>query len=174
MTKEDCYELGYIAKPIGLKGDVAIVLDVDFPEDYEDLEAVLIEIDGELIPFVVEKISFRGNKIVLKLEEIKTVEEAEKLRSQKLYLPLIALPPLEKGQYYLHELVGYQIDDIHLGNIGEVKLIYNLPAQDLLAVIYKDVEVMIPINDSILLDVNHEMKSIKTNLPDGLLEIYVN
>ncbi len=174
MTKEECYELGYIAKPIGLKGDVAIVLDVDFPEDYEDLESVLIEVDGALIPFVVAAVHFRGNKMSMKLAEITSIEQAEKLRSKKLYLPLTELPELEEGQYYLHQLVGYQIDDINLGNIGKVKLIYNLPAQDLLAVIYKGVEAMIPINNSIILAVNHETKSIKTNLPDGLLEVYAN
>jgi 16S rRNA processing protein RimM len=49
-----------------------------------------------------------------------------------------------------------------------------LPAQDLLAVMHKGVEVMIPINEAIVLEVIHQTKSIRTNLPEGLLEVYTN
>ena len=174
MSKEECYELGYIAKTIGLKGEVAVVLDVDSIEDYEDLESVLIEIEGELVPYTVEQVNIRNNKISMRFGKIDVIEKAEKLRGKKIYLPLEDLAPLSEGEYYLHELVGYQVDDINHGQIGTVSLIYNLPAQDLLAVMHKGVEVMIPINEAIVLEVIHETKSIRTNLPEGLLEVYTN
>lgn len=174
MSKEECYELGYIAKTIGLKGEVAVVLDVDDVEDYEDLDSILIEIDGELVPYKVEKVNIRTNKTSMRFGGIDIIEKAEKLRGKKLYLPLDTLESLEEGAYYLHELVGYQVDDANHGLIGTVNVIYNLPGQDLLALMYKGVEVMIPINEAIILEVIHESKLIKTNLPEGLLEIYTN
>ncbi len=174
MSKEECYELGYIAKTIGLKGEVAVVLDVDDVEDYADIESVLIEIGGELIPYTVEKVNIRNNKVSMRFGQIDIIEKAEKLRGKKLFLPLEALAELEEGEYYLHQLVGYQVDDINHGQIGTVSVIYNLPAQDLLAVMHKGVEVMIPINEVIVLEVSHETKSIRTNLPEGLLEVYTN
>jgi 16S rRNA processing protein RimM len=174
MSKDECYELGYIVKPLGLKGEMAVVLDVDIPEDYEDLETIFVEINGSLVPYIVEALKVNGSKISLVLEEINSVEKAEKLRTKKLYLPLEELPTLEEGEYYLHELVGYQVIDKQHGQIGEVSLIYNLPAQDLLAVMHKGVEVMIPMNEAIVKEINHETKTINTDLPDGLLEIYTN
>lgn len=174
MSKEECYELGYIAKTIGLKGEVAVVLDVDDVEDYEDLESILIEIDGELVPYAVEQVNIRSKKTSMRFGGIDIIEKAEKLRGKKLYLPLEALAPLAEGEYYLHELVGYQVDDANHGLIGTVSVIYNLPGQDLLALTHKGVEVMIPINDAIILEVSHESKTIKTNLPEGLLEVYTN
>lgn len=37
MTKENCFELGKITKTHGVRGELVLWLDVDFPEDYEDL-----------------------------------------------------------------------------------------------------------------------------------------
>jgi 16S rRNA processing protein RimM len=172
MNKEDCYELGYIAKPVGLNGELAVLLDVDMADDYEDLESVLIEINGSLVPYIIEEVKFKGNKISFVLEDIDTLEKAEKLRGKKLFLPLEELPELGEGAFYLHELIGYEVKDKHKGTIGQVKLIYNLPAQDLLAVDYKGIEVMIPTHQDIMLSVEHEEKTIWVNLPKGLLEVY--
>ena len=35
MNIDDCYQLGYIIKPHGLKGELQLLLDVDSPEDYQ-------------------------------------------------------------------------------------------------------------------------------------------
>jgi 16S rRNA processing protein RimM len=50
MTKEDCFELGKITKTHGVKGEVILWLDVDFPEDYEEMDSVFLEVRGELVP----------------------------------------------------------------------------------------------------------------------------
>lgn len=174
MNKEECYELGYIVKPLGLKGEMSVILDVDDAKDYEDLEAVFVEIDASLVPYNVSSMRINGSKIFMSLEEINSIEKAEKLRSKKLYLPLEELPELAEGEYYLHELVGYEVIDKQHGAIGTVTVIYNLPAQDLLAVMHQNIEVMIPITEAIVKEIDHDQKTIQTELPDGLLEVYKN
>ncbi|GAB3828343.1 hypothetical protein GCM10028895_41720 [Pontibacter rugosus] len=52
MHIDDCFLLGYIVKTHGTKGQVVAFFDVDFPEDYEDLESVFLEQKGRLIPFL--------------------------------------------------------------------------------------------------------------------------
>lgn len=175
MNKEDYYELGYIAKPVGLNGELAVILDVDNAEDYEDLESIFIEVNGDLIPYLIKEVKFKGNnKVSFILEDINSVEKAEKLRGKKLYLPIEELPDLEDGNYYLHELIGYQVFDHNKGYIGEVKLIYNLPTQDLLAVEVQGIEVMIPTHEDIMVEVRQTERRINVQLPEGLLEIYLN
>lgn len=174
MNKEDYYELGYIAKPVGLNGELAVILDVDDVEDYEDLESIFIEVNGDLVPYLVKEVKFKGNKVSLILEDINSIEKAEKLRGKKLYLPVEELPELEEGSYYLHELIGYQVFDHIRGYIGNVKLIYNLPTQDLLAVEVQGTEVMIPTHEDIMVEVKQEERRINVQLPEGLLEIYLN
>ena len=88
MSPDACYQLGYVIKKHGLQGEVNIFLDVDFPEEYSRLESVLIEVDQQLVPFFIERIDIRGQKGIVKFEEVNDVEGAEELKSARLYLPL--------------------------------------------------------------------------------------
>jgi 16S rRNA processing protein RimM len=65
MNKADCFHLGYVAKLHGFKGEVSLFLDVTNPEDYETLDALFIEINGQLSPFFVAsfKLKNKGLKI---------------------------------------------------------------------------------------------------------------
>jgi 16S rRNA processing protein RimM len=51
MDKQKCFELGYITKSFGLKGQVNAVFDVDVPLMYRELESVFIELNEVLVPF---------------------------------------------------------------------------------------------------------------------------
>ena len=173
MSPDTCYQLGYVIKKHGLQGEVNIFLDVDFPEEYSRLESVLIEVDQQLIPFFIERLDVRGQKAIVKFEEVNDVEGAERLKSARLYLPLDTLPELGEGQFYFHEVIDYEVVDRNVGPVGPVKNVYDLPNQDLFGVIYRDQEVLVPVNDDIIKGVDHDKKIIDVELPDGLLDIYV-
>lgn len=173
MTKADCFELGYITRPHGLDGRLAVVFDVDQPSLYQDVGAILLELKGQLVPYVVKSVQFMANKIVVKFEDINHIDQAEPLKGTKLFLPLEKLPELVEGQFYYHDLIGYEVHDLDEGYLGKVSLIYNLPGQDLLAVDHKGTEVMVPINDDIIKKIDHETKTVHTELPGGLLEVYL-
>lgn len=174
MTKEDCYLLGKITKTHGLKGELAIWLDVDYPEEYEELDSVLLEIKGELVPHFVEEIQIRPNKSIIKFEDIDTIEAASKLVNCDIYLPEDNLPELEDNdQFYYHEIINYDVVDEVKGKLGKVLAVYTSERQDLIAMQYQGKEVLIPIDDDIVKTVDREKKELYTNLPEGLLEIYL-
>ncbi len=175
MTKEDCYLLGKLTKTHGLKGELAIWLDVDYPEDYEELDSVLLEIKGELVPHFVEEIQIRPNKSIIKFEDIDTIEDAQKLVNCDIYLPEDNLPELEDNhQFYYHEIIDFDIIDEVKGKLGKVLAVYTSERQDLIAMQYEGTEILIPIDDDIVKTVDREKKELYTSLPDGLLEVYLN
>ncbi len=174
MTKEDCYLLGKLTKTHGLKGELAIWLDVDYPEEYEELDSVLIEIKGELIPYFVEEIQIRANKSIIKFEDIDTIEAAQKIVNCDLFLPNDNLPALADDQFYYHEIIDFMIVDEQKGKLGKVTAVYTSEAQDLIAMEYENSEILIPVSDEIVKSVDREKKELYTNLPEGLLEIYLN
>ncbi|GAA4827162.1 ribosome maturation factor RimM [Algivirga pacifica] len=174
MKKEDCFELGVISRTHGLNGEVIFNLDVDSPSNYEEMDTVFMEEQGQLVPLFIESISANKNRFIVALEDIETVEEAEKLKGAKLYLPLEVLPELEEGQFYYHDIIDYTIIDQNLGELGHVATIYaNTNSQDLLAMKYKGKEVLIPMAEDIVIRANHETKTMEVNLPEGLLDIYL-
>jgi 16S rRNA processing protein RimM len=173
MKLDDCFELGYIVKTHGVKGQVVAFFDVDYPEDYEELESVLLLISGKLVPFFIERIEPQaGAKFILKFEDLNTIVEAEKLKSTTLYLPLSELPELDEDQFYFHETVGYKVIDENLGELGTVKEFYEMPNQDLMAMEYQGHEILIPVADDIILKTDKEAKQMFVKLPEGLMEVY--
>ncbi len=173
MTLDACFQLGYLMKTHGTKGQVVAFFDVDFPEEYDELESVFLLMNGKLIPFFIDSLNpqDRGRSII-KFEDINTVMEAEKLKGVALYLPLKELPELPEGQFYFHEVIGYSVIDEQLGELGTVQAFFDLPNQDLLAMDYQGHEVLIPVQDEIVLRTNKTERKIYVNLPDGLLDVY--
>lgn len=174
MNKDQCFQIGRIAKVHGLRGEVNVVLDVDYPEDYEGLEHLFIEQKGRLVPFFLEHfVTQPGNRALAKFEELDSIESVESLVGSEAYLPLTELPQLEDDQYYFHELVGFEVIDETLGLIGPIQIIYDLETQDLLGVIHQGKECLIPIQDGIIIKVDKAAKKVFCQLPDGLLDIYL-
>lgn len=174
MNKEQCFQLGYVSKVHGLRGEVMVVLDVDYPEEYEDLEHIFLEQKGRLVPFFLEHFVLQsGNKALAKFEDFDTIEQAEPLVGSGVYLALTALPELGEDQYYYHELIGFEVEDEKNGVLGPVETIYDLETQDLLGVSHQNKEILIPIQDEIIVKVDKAAKKVFCRLPEGLLDIYL-
>jgi 16S rRNA processing protein RimM len=175
MQKSECFSLGKITKPHGLKGEVTIWLDVDVPENYIDLDGLFLEIKGQLVPYIIEELQVRGKKSIVKFEDINSIEATETIIDAEAYLPIKKLPKLKGKQFYYHEVIGYQIIDSNSQkDLGELKAIYESTGQDLFAVDINETEVLIPIIDNFLDTIDHSEKRIHVTLPDGLLDIYLN
>lgn len=149
------------------------MLDVDEPAAYGELDSFFILIKGALVPFFVEEMRLQGDKAVVKLEDVDSQESAQALVGSEVYLPLNNLPELEEGQFYYHDIIGYQIVDAAAGELGEVTNVYNFPSQDLIAMNYLGKEVLIPIIDEIVLKADHGKKQLMVNLPEGLMDVYM-
>ena len=174
MDIDSCYQLGYVIKPHGLKGDISIYIDADEPQVYKNLESVLIQQDSQLVPFFISKIKVSGQKAILSLEDSNDIETAQLLKGSALYLPLSALPELKDDQFYFHEIIGFIVEDENLGEIGPVTTVYDAGPQDLLAIEHMGKEVLVPINDETVKRLDKNKKQIFVKIPDGLLDIYLS
>lgn len=173
MRKEDCYQLGIIQKPHGLKGEVTVFLDVDDLSGYTELESVFVNQDGQLIPFFIEDLNISSSKVILKFEEVDSYEEAAELSGLELYLPLNVLPPLEGNAFYYHEVVGFLLIDVATGAVGVIREVMS-GMQDLLVVDHKDAEILVPLHDELIVKIDRPQQELHMQLPDGLLDVYLD
>ncbi len=174
MKVEDCFEFGYVAKIHGYKGEVVLVLDVDNPPAYKNLDSLFIQLKGKLVPYFVDELRLQGDKATVKLEDVDSQEAAQALVGNVLFLPLNKLPQLAEGQFYYHDIIGYRLMDAALGPLGEVTDVYELPQQAVLAMNYQGKEVLVPITDEIVGKADHTRKELAVTLPEGLLDIYLD
>lgn len=174
MTKDSCFQLGKITKTHGLKGEVIVYLDVDYPEEYEEMDSVFLDIKGQLVPYFIENLQIKGKKSICKFETVDTFELAQKIVNLDMYLPLETLPDLDEGQFFYHEVIGYEVwDENSQQSLGPILSIYEGVQQDLISVKVKSQEILIPISDAIVLRAEHESKKMIVHLPDGLLDVYL-
>lgn len=173
MQYNDCFQLGHITRTHGTRGEVVIFLDVDYPEDYDELDSVFVEIKGQLVPYFIKNINVqKGSKAIVKFEDIDSIEAATPLLNCALFLPEDNLDELDESQFYYHEIIGFKVLDEKLGALGTVTTVYTMSTQDLIAMTYQGNEVLIPVNDDIVLRVDREQKNLHVALPEGLLDVY--
>ncbi len=172
MGFDDCYQLGHVVKTHGLRGEVVIFLDVDHPDLYQEMESVLVDMNGKLVPFFIEYLQVNGDRAITALEDIESIDEAKTLVGNNLFLPLNKLPELPDGGYYFHQLIGFEFFD---GEqlLGKVTGIYEMPTNHLICVNHQGKEVLVPAEEAILKEVDLPNKTIRANLPEGLLAIYL-
>jgi len=174
MKKENCFNLGKITRLFGTKGELTLLLDVDDPNDYAKLDFFYVDIDGDLVPFFVEKLTFRNNNtVIVKLIDYNDPQEAEKLINHLVYLPLDKLPQLKDDQFYFHEIIGYRVIDDEAGEIGFVKDVLELPMQELIQIDKDGKEILIPVADELIEKVDRENKILYISAPEGLIDIYL-
>jgi 16S rRNA processing protein RimM len=171
MTIENCYKIGFIMKPHGLKGQVTISLDPEAPENFEEIENVFVEVKERLLPYFIESISMKGNKAFLKLEEVDSQEEAQRISKSSIYLPKASRAKSGRGQFYDDEVIGFEVQDTDLGVIGKVTEVVLAGPNKLLSVNHHEREVLIPLNSPFIEGVNKSRRKITVTLPDGFLEI---
>jgi len=122
MKKEDCFYLGKIVKKYSFKGELLAKLDTDEPDLYDNLDAIFIDLRGNLVPFFVEASQLHKSDLLrLKFEDVDTEADADALMKTELYLPLELLPKLEGDKFYFHEVIGFKIKDQNFGDVGILK-----------------------------------------------------
>ena len=175
MKKKDCFFLAKIIKKYSFKGEVLAKLDTDQPELYKELKTAFLEINNSLIPYFVEKSNLhKSNLLRLKFEDINCETEADKLIKKNIYLPLHLLPKLKGNSFYFHEILGFKIVDLKYGLVGEVKSVNDSSPQALFEIDRNGKEILIPVNDEFIKNVNRETKTINVLTPPGLIDLFID
>lgn len=171
MTTDNCFKIGYVMRPHGLKGEVTISLDDTAPEDFARIETVFIQIRERLLPYFVEGISLRGNKAFLKLEDVNTPEQAEDISQAAIYLPKSLRPKSGRGEFYDDEVIGYTVSDTAHGILGTILEVLQAGPNKLLSVDHKGKEVLVPVNGPFIQSINKSKKTVTVTLPEGFLDL---
>ena len=174
MDINDCFYVGKIVKKYSFKGELLVKLDTDEPELYENLDSILIDLRGNLVPFFIESSQLHKSELLrVKFEDVDTEEDADSLIKSNLYLPLDFLPQLEDDKFYYHEIIGFTVKDKNFGTVGIITGVNDTTAQALFEIDQNGVEILIPMNDEFISKVDKPNKTIFVETPDGLIDLYL-
>lgn len=169
-----CFNIGYVVKTHGLKGEVTIAINgysVEELDSIRDSHPLFIEIDKRLVPYFIQSISTSGNKAIVKLDDVHSVEDASKLVKRSLFLPKNIRPKTQRGEFYDDEIVDFTVTDEELGPLGRIIDVIQAGPNRLLVLERDGKEVLIPVNSPFIKRINKSKKLITVSLPEGFLDI---
>lgn len=173
MEKDKCFYVGRIVKTHGIKGEVTLRIDNENFDEIDDLNYFLLDVNDKLIPFFIENITFHSNKSFVLFQDLRTLEAAAQLVGCDAYLPLELLPQREGNDFYSHEVVGFMVVDEEKGDVGKINDILEYPTQSIMQIIVGEKEVLVPIHDDIIKNIDRENKKINIKAPSGLIDMYL-
>jgi 16S rRNA processing protein RimM len=119
MAELDLFTIGQIVAPHGVRGDVRIYPDTDFPKRF--LKMRYGYIDGK--KYEVESARLHKRVVLMKFVGVDDRNAAELLVKKDLQVPREDLVPLQKGQHYIYDILGsavYDLQDHELGKLTDV------------------------------------------------------
>ncbi len=168
-------ELVAVAKAVrvrGLKGEVVCELLTDFPERFEWVEELIgVAPSGARKMLALERHWLQKGRVVLKFAGYDTPEAAQGLVGWELTVPESEAVELEEGEYYDWQLVGCRVETVDNRNVGTVREVLHAGAAPVLVIRdERDRENLVPLAESICVEVDTEAKLIRVDAPEGLLE----
>jgi len=169
-------ELGRLVRPVGIKGEVKLLLSSDFwPESLGSakLELALPDRPDRVErrrPAKILKARPQGECLVLRLEGVDSRDAAEALREAVLVLDgeLDVEPPAEPRSW---QLEGMRVVVVGGEELGRVVALLPMPGQPMLQVKGPTKEYQIPFVEPILCGLDWAEETIEIDPPDGLLEL---
>lgn len=148
-------KVGKIVNTHGLKGEVKVLALTDDQKRFDDLEYVLI--DGEEVK--VQGCKYQKDRVIVKLEGVDKVEDAEMLKNKFMEIPREFAVELEEDCYFLSDLRECTVYDTDGKEIGEVYEVLQTKNNDVYWV-KKPKEVLIPALQSIVTEIDIDNKKI--------------
>ena len=161
--------IGFIRKPHGLRGYVRVEGLSDAPDRFEDLDRIDVELrDGRRESLEIERCSRDGNGWLMKFLGIDTTENAERLRSAYIQVPGDAVADLPEDAFYVFEVEGCAVVSEDGTEIGIVREVLSLPANDVFVVDTPAGEAMVPVVRDIVVKLDPDESKIVIRPIPGL------
>ena len=167
------FKIGKIVAAHGLKGELVLKHVMGKKTSLKGLEVVFIEDKKKsFLPWFILSATIKNEEeVYLALEGVNVREAAIKFIQKELWVPEIEFKKFAAKTSPVN-LLGYSIIN-EKQNLGVILEVIEQPHQLLCRLEIKSREVLIPLNESSLIKVDHKKKEVQVQLPDGLLDIYL-
>ena len=167
--KKDIVHIGKFGKPLGLKGEIKIIMNIDSINLFKKIDPYL-DYQGKHI-WTFEYLKIYDKKLIGKLQNCNSRNCVEKFCGKSIYAKKKNFPKIKKNEYYIHDLVECRVININKKNIGKIKNIENYGAGNLINIVKTNGDnIYIPMNDDNIHKINLKEKIIIINPIKGILK----
>jgi 16S rRNA processing protein RimM len=166
MLDDWTWTIGEVVGVFGIKGEMKVRLETDFPDRFSKLKKVCLRpVKGSPALWDIESTRLHKGQILLKVKGVDRIEEGERLKGARVQIPRSEAIPLPQGSYYSADIVGMDVVTRGGRLLGKLDRVLANPGHDLLQV----GDALIPAVKEIVIEVDTVNRRIVVDPPEGLL-----
>ena len=172
INREDVIKIGKFNKQHGIQGELSFSFTNDSFDEAEN-PFLICELDGILVPFRLEEYRFTsGSAALVKLKTIDSESKARRLANQDVYFPKNQIQDsiLEKI-YSWNYFIGFSLVDEETGEVGVITAVDDSTLNTLFIIEKDEEEILVPVAEEMITQIDKVEKKIFMTLPEGLLTI---
>ena len=167
---EEYLEIGQIVNTNGLKGLLKVKPLTDDIRRFEELETVYIQKGSNLVEFKIQEVKYIKHMVLLKLEGIDDINEAEKYKNLYIKINRKDAVELEKNSYFIVDIINCEVYTEENELLGKVVDVFPTGSNDVYTVKNSDgKEILIPAISEVIKNVDIPNKIIIIHLLEGLI-----
>ncbi len=167
---EEYLEIGQIVNTNGLKGNLKVKPLTDDITRFEDLETIYVQRGKELVEFRIQDVKYIKNMVILKLEGIDNIDEAEKYKNLYIKINREDAVELPEDSYFIVDILNCEVYTVDNELLGKVVDVFSTGSNDVYTVKNNEgKEILLPAIEDVIKDVDIQNKRITVELMDGLI-----
>ncbi|MDZ4184478.1 MAG: ribosome maturation factor RimM [Desulfuromonadales bacterium] len=166
---EPLFPAGVVIGVHGLRGDLKVRPLSGDSTSLDSVQEITLRGKNTNSQHKVEKTSRHKGNLLIHLEGISSIERAETFIGCDVLISHDDLASLPEDEFYWFQLEGLRVNDSQHGDLGRIVEIFTTPAHDILVVHGPRGEVLIPVVDAFILNIDEDAKVMQVDLPEGLV-----
>ncbi|MEX1071288.1 MAG: ribosome maturation factor RimM [Anaerolineales bacterium] len=160
--------VGVLRRPHGLRGEVLVVPQTDFPERLK--KGLQLYLGEEYRAVTIQSRRQHNDGLLLAFEEFPDKASLDYVRNEPLFVRREESPALPEGQYYQHQLLGLKVIQEDGAILGKVSEILDTSANAVYVVRTEDgEEILLPSIKDVIRKIDLKTKQITVHLLSGLI-----
>ncbi len=173
---EERFRVGVITQTHGIAGEVKVFPTTEDPARFKILkECYIVPVDNPKITEMKAHISgvkFFKNMVILRFKEFININEIEPYVKCELWIDREQAIPLEEGQFYIADVIGFDVVDDEGNRIGKLTDVLDNPANDIYEITGDDGHVyLFPGIKECILGPDMDNKILHVHVLDGLMDL---
>lgn len=174
MDLDSLHFLGRLGKPWGHQGELTVHLQDVEPDEIVHAGSLFVDIEGQKVPFFFTKLYEKGRDVLIKFDDFDDPGSAAMLVGRDIYAPPGHLADASDESWDPEEFIGLLVKDEVHGELGEVMGIEGTDRNPVLVILHGEKEVLVPLAEEMIVDLDMEERSLTIRTPDGLIDLYRN
>jgi 16S rRNA processing protein RimM len=169
--QQTLYAIGRIGKAFGVRGEVVVHVMTPSAARFKKLKHVHVGLTAEearLVAIESARVDERGVRI--RFVGMPDRTSVERLKDNLIFVDENELLRPKKGSYFIHEMIGLKVLNESNDEVGVVKDVLRLPAQDVYVVESEGREWMLPAVKEFIRSIDVAGKILRVRLIEGMME----